>query len=220
MIGGGRRGCLCAGSGRGGTTLFGGAVLMADGRVFFVPGQPGGGTAVIKPHIWDPYTDGCTWWRGMARRRRVTGRLPAAGWPGVLHAGVPGQRAGAHLRSCAGPRDSGGGAGSGRLHGLRGDGGRPGAAGAAHGDEPADLRPEGGHDDTFAGGDAGRAADGQDFYGGVLLGDGRVLLVPHMARGADGLQPGRRHGDGDRGGACGIRATPAGCCWRMAGCSW
>ena len=31
---------------------------MADGRVFFVPGQAGGGTAVILPHIWDPYTGG------------------------------------------------------------------------------------------------------------------------------------------------------------------
>ena len=32
--------------------------VMADGRVFFVPGQTGGGTAVIKPHIWDPHTGG------------------------------------------------------------------------------------------------------------------------------------------------------------------
>ncbi len=29
---------------------------MADGRVFFVPGQAGGGEAVIVPTIWDPYT--------------------------------------------------------------------------------------------------------------------------------------------------------------------
>ena len=38
--------------------LFGAAVVMADGRVFFVPGQVGAGTAVIQPHIWDPHTGG------------------------------------------------------------------------------------------------------------------------------------------------------------------
>ena len=34
----------------------GAAVVMADGRVFFVPGQAGAATAVILPHIWDPHT--------------------------------------------------------------------------------------------------------------------------------------------------------------------
>src|SRR5512139_3416954 len=39
-----------------GQGLFGAAIVLADGRVCFVPGQVGAGTAVIKPHIWDPHT--------------------------------------------------------------------------------------------------------------------------------------------------------------------
>jgi hypothetical protein len=39
-----------------GQGLFGAAIVMADGRVFFVPGQVGVATAVIRPHIWDPHT--------------------------------------------------------------------------------------------------------------------------------------------------------------------
>ena len=41
-----------------GQGLFGAAVAMADGRVFFVPGQACIATAVIRPHIWDPHTGG------------------------------------------------------------------------------------------------------------------------------------------------------------------
>ena len=39
-----------------GTGQFDGCVLMADGRVFFVPGEIGGGSALVRPHIWDPIT--------------------------------------------------------------------------------------------------------------------------------------------------------------------
>ncbi|MFN8463957.1 MAG: hypothetical protein U0X20_00340 [Caldilineaceae bacterium] len=39
-----------------GQGLFAAAILMADGRVFFVPGQTGVRVAVIRPHIWDPHT--------------------------------------------------------------------------------------------------------------------------------------------------------------------
>jgi hypothetical protein len=39
-----------------GQGLFSGAIAMPDGRVFFVPGQTGAGTAVIAPTIWDPYS--------------------------------------------------------------------------------------------------------------------------------------------------------------------
>ena len=39
-----------------GTGQFDGCVLMADGRVFFVPGEIGGGSAIVRPHIWDPVT--------------------------------------------------------------------------------------------------------------------------------------------------------------------
>ncbi|MFO1130393.1 MAG: hypothetical protein U1E16_00045 [Hyphomicrobiales bacterium] len=39
-----------------GQGLFCAAILLADGRVFFMPGQSGVRTAVIKPHIWDPHT--------------------------------------------------------------------------------------------------------------------------------------------------------------------
>ena len=38
-----------------GQGLFGAAIVMADGRVFFVPGQVGA-AAMIPPHIWDPIT--------------------------------------------------------------------------------------------------------------------------------------------------------------------
>ena len=69
-----------------GQGLFGAAVVMADGRVFFVPGQAGAGTAVIKPHIWDPYTGGMhqvevPWVQGGGDE--FLRRLPAAGWAGV-----------------------------------------------------------------------------------------------------------------------------------------
>ena len=81
-----------------GQGLFGAAIVMADGRVFFVPGQAGAATAVIKPHIWDPHTGahapggGAV---GAGRRRRVPQRLPAARRAGVPDAvvGQP-QRAG------------------------------------------------------------------------------------------------------------------------------
>ncbi len=39
-----------------GVGMFSAAILMADGRVFFVPGAAGATQGVILPHIWDPHT--------------------------------------------------------------------------------------------------------------------------------------------------------------------
>ncbi len=152
-----------------GLGLFGGAVLMADGRVFFVPGQTGGGSEVIKPHIWDPYTGGIHLvdvpWEAGAGDEFLGGCLLQDGR--VFFMPHPWSTTGqAYLydpdRDCllAGRATVGG-----RVLRVRAAGGWAGAAGAAHRDEPADLRPEGGHDHHVTGRNAGGAADGPGLLG-------------------------------------------------------
>ena len=82
-----------------GTGQFDGCVLMADGRVFFVPGEIGGGSAMVRPHIWDPVTGSIhevPW--DSPEPDEYRGGVLLRGWAGVLHAAsLDHERPGTHL---------------------------------------------------------------------------------------------------------------------------
>jgi hypothetical protein len=192
-----------------GQGLFGAAVAMADGRVFFVPGQAGAGTAVIRPHIWDPHTGGmhqvAVPWQAGGGDEFLSGCLLLDGrvflmpsWASLngqayvydpeLDRVVPaGEPVVSGYNSCVLLPD-------GRVLLV------PWSA-----TNPLIYDPKRDAIITSAASTPAELQTGADFTGGVLLPDGRVLLLPNNAPAALVYDPAADSlavVDGDLGGAC------------------
>ena len=168
-----------------GQGLFGAAVVMADGRVFYVPGQTGAGTAVIKPHIWDPHTGAMHQvevpWQAGGGDEFLSGCLLLDGrvflmpsWanpngqayvydPELDRVAPAGEPLVSGYNSCVPLPD-------GRVLLV------PWSA-----TNPLIYDPKRDAITTSAASTPAELQTGSDFAGGVLLGDGRVLLVPYNA---------------------------------------
>ncbi|MFN8464556.1 MAG: hypothetical protein U0X20_03360 [Caldilineaceae bacterium] len=192
-----------------GQGLFGAAVVMADGRVFFVPGQAGAGTAVIKPHIWDPHTgsmhqvevpwtagggdeflSGCLLLDGRVFLMPSWANLNGQAYvydPELDRIGPAGEPVVSGYGSCVLLPD-------GRVLLV------PWSA-----TNPLIYDPKRDAITTSAASTPAELQTGADFTGGVLLPDGRVLLVPNNAPAALVYDPAAENVvvvAGDLGGAC------------------
>ena len=163
-----------------------GAVVMADGRVFFVPCMPGSDDpALVRPQIWDPHsgavhevawdgTGGDIYMGGCLLQDGRVFLMPEAMGSGQAHIYDPeldrvmaaGEPIATGCMGCVVMAD-------GRVLLV------PHAA-----TSPLIYDPRA---DTMSTSQVVTPAElqtGMDFWGGVLLPDGRVLLVPHMATAA------------------------------------